>query len=488
MAAVEKVTASEPSRMIGRYALFDEVGRGGTATVHIGRLVGPVGFSRTVAIKRMHESVARDAGVAAMFLDEARLAGRIQHTNVVSTLDVLAMDGEAFLIMEYLHGESLASLLSALRGRHESVPVRTAVQIVRDALHGLHAAHEAKNEQGESLDLVHRDVSPHNILVGVDGIARVLDFGIAKAIGRIQDTHTGQLKGKLSYMAPEQILGHVLDRRVDIFAAGLVLWEALAGRRPFDSESSGHVMYRVLHEDLPSLPGVPAAIAAAMAKATDRDPARRFASALEFARALEEASEPLAPSVIGDWVRLVGGAALARRHTRLQEIESTRIELSEVSLDRRGRSSRPPGPARSELLEEDATQSEQFDSRMAESHFRPKNSRFPRSRLAIGLAAGALSIGLVLAEARGRSSAPRNWNAVAAPPGSRPAAPAEPVAAPTSSPSPVEITAHVQAKEKSEPAARPRNGGPSPSVRRTAPKAPAVRLPVRRPEDLFSRE
>jgi serine/threonine-protein kinase len=345
MGAVIEPESARP-RIIGRYAIFDEVGRGGAATVHIGRLTGPIGFSRTVAIKKMHESVAGDAEIAAMFLDEARLTGRIRHPNVVPVVDVLSIEEEVFLIMEYVHGETLASLLHTMQARGESAPVPIAVQIVRDALHGLHAAHEARNDRGQPLDLVHRDVSPHNIMVGADGISRVLDFGIAKAVDRIQDTHTGQLKGKVSYMAPEQILGQPIDRRVDIYAAGLVLWEALAGKRLFSGDSSGHVMYRVLREEIPRLPLVPAPIADAVAKAIARDPASRFATAFEFARALEEASEPVAPTVIGKWACEVSGPALSQRLERVQAIEATPV-VAAVRLGKDGhRRARQPRASR----------------------------------------------------------------------------------------------------------------------------------------------
>jgi serine/threonine-protein kinase len=171
----------------------------------------------------------------------------------------------------------------------------------------------------------------------VDGISRVLDFGIAKAVGRIQDTHTGQLKGKVAYMAPEQILGQPIDRRVDIYAAGLVLWETLAGRRLFHGDSSGEIMYRVLREQIPRLPLVPAPIADVVARAIERDPAARFATAFEFARALEEASEPVAPTAIGDWVRQVSGPALNQRLERLQEIETTPIGVVRNAVDARPR-------------------------------------------------------------------------------------------------------------------------------------------------------
>jgi serine/threonine protein kinase len=216
--------------IIGRYALSEEIAHGGMATVHIGRLRGSAGFARTVAIKRPHPQYARDPEFVAMFVDEARLAARIHHPNVVSTLDVVAREGELFLVMEYVQGESLSRLVHLARQRRERVPEPMVASIVAGVLHGLHAAHEARGEGGELLGLVHRDVSPQNVLVGTDGVARVLDFGVAKAAGRIHTTRNGELKGKLAYMSPEQLCGEV-TRMTDVYAAGVVLWEALAGAR-----------------------------------------------------------------------------------------------------------------------------------------------------------------------------------------------------------------------------------------------------------------
>jgi serine/threonine protein kinase len=320
---------SGPLRRVGRYALFDCVGHGATATVHIGRLLGPAGFSKTVAIKRMHENVGRDPEVAAMFLDEARLSGRIRHPNVVATTDLLAMDGETFLVMEYVHGDSLSSLSDALRARGERMPHAIAVHVMRDVLNGLHAAHEAQDELGRPLHLVHRDVSPHNIQLGIDGSARVLDFGIAKALGRLQDTHLGQVKGKLAYMAPEQLLGQPFDRRVDVFAAGVVLWETLAGRRLFFSDNPGQTVQRILSEDVPDLasvvPFISPTLARAVAKATARLPEQRFATALEFAHELEHAAEIVTPRLVGEWIRRTAGDKLEQRARRLRQIECTPI-------------------------------------------------------------------------------------------------------------------------------------------------------------------
>ncbi len=313
-------------RIIGRYALYGEIAAGGMATVHFGRLVGPVGFSRTVAIKRLHPQFAKDPEFVSMFLDEARLAARIQHPNVVSTLDVVALEGEVFLVMEYIQGESLSKLVRACRRQGDLVPPRIASSVIAAALHGLHAAHEAKSERGEPLNIVHRDISPQNILVGVDGVARVLDFGVAKAAMRAQSTRDGQMKGKLSYMAPEQLRGRGVDRRTDIFAAGVVLWEALTGKRLFDGVDAGEVMMKVVEStiDPPGsvVPSIPPQLDQIVLKALERDASHRFATAREFAIALERAGAVALNREVGEWVEEIGGDALAHRAERVAEIES----------------------------------------------------------------------------------------------------------------------------------------------------------------------
>lgn len=309
---------------VGRYVLHDEIAAGGMATVHLGRLRGPVGFARTVAIKRLHPNCARDPEFVAMFLDEARLAARIRHPNVVPTIDVVSQDDELFLVMEYVAGESLARLNRPTRERGRPVPVAIALAIVADLLHGLHDAHEARDESGAPLEIVHRDVSPHNVLVGLDGVARVLDFGIAKAASRITTTRDGQLKGKVAYMAPEQLSQRPVDRRTDVFAASIVLWEALTGERLFYDEDIAGMMARVLHGDIPrpseKLQGLPAALDAIVMRGLARDPDARFPTAKAMASALEELG-PARALQVGEWVESLAGDALRERAARLAAIE-----------------------------------------------------------------------------------------------------------------------------------------------------------------------
>lgn len=297
------------------------------ATVYFGRLLGSGGFTRTVAVKRMHAQFARDPEFAAMFLDEARLAARIRHPNVVPTLDVVANDGDIFLVLEYVHGESFTKLHRMTRDAGKKLATSIVLSIVAGALHGLHAAHEAKNERGEPLGIVHRDVSPQNILVGADGVPRIIDFGVAKAAGRLQATREGQLKGKLSYMAPEQLHNAEIDRTTDVYAAGVVLWECLTGARLFHADSEAAVITKVLNAQLapPSIltPGISKELDAITMRALDRDRTKRFQTAKEFALALEELGGLAMPSQVSAWVETIAAVSLAERAARIEKIEAT---------------------------------------------------------------------------------------------------------------------------------------------------------------------
>ncbi|WP_437786780.1 serine/threonine-protein kinase [Sorangium sp. So ce1097] len=319
---------SEPHqpRRIGRYLLHGPIASGGMAAVHLGRLVGDAGFARTVAIKRLHPQLAEEPEIAESLLDEARIVARIQHPNVVATLDLLLAEGEAFLVMDYVRGESLARLLRAARAAGEPSPPPFVASIACGALHGLHAAHEARSESGEPLGIVHRDISPENVLVGVDGTARLLDFGIAKARGRLTTTRGGQIKGKLAYMAPEQILCAEVTRRTDVFAAGVVLWEALAGRRLFDGDDEGGLIRAVLEQPIPPPSSVaahvPGALDAIVLRALERNADGRYPTARELAIAIEDAVPLASQRAVGEWVEQLAGEALARRAARVAAIES----------------------------------------------------------------------------------------------------------------------------------------------------------------------
>jgi eukaryotic-like serine/threonine-protein kinase len=315
------------SEVIGRYTLFAKIGSGGMATVHLGRLSGAAGFSRTVAIKRMHRELASQPRFVSMFLDEARLAARIRHPNVVPTLDVVATDDELFLVLEYVQGETLARLLQTTTRLGQRVPVAVVAGVASGVLHGLHAAHEATSENGAPLGLVHRDVSPHNVIIGVDGIARVLDFGVAKAADRLQTTREGQIKGKLSYMAPEQVNKAPVTRRSDVYSAAVVTWEALTGQRLFYDDNPGAVLKNLLTAEVvpPSThaPEVRPELDAIVLRGLARDPEQRFATARDMARAIEAAVPVALPSTVGEWVERTAHDAIREQAALLAEVESS---------------------------------------------------------------------------------------------------------------------------------------------------------------------
>lgn len=288
-------TGSPGIHRIGRYDLVAELASGGMATVYLGRLSGVGGFQRNVAIKVLHPHLAYDAEFVEMFLDEARLAAMIHHPNVVPIQEVEEGEHGYYLVMDYIEGDTFAALLSRAAAMGQPVPQDVVLRIGLEMLAGLHAAHELCDERGQLIGVVHRDVSPQNVLVGTDGVTRLTDFGVARAASRLSATRNGQLKGKLAYMAPEQATGdEALDRRADVFSAGVVLWEALALRRLFKASNEAATLSRVMSEPIRSPaefnPSVPPAVAQVCLYALSRDVNARYATAAQFGEALEIAA------------------------------------------------------------------------------------------------------------------------------------------------------------------------------------------------------
>ena len=354
---VSKESTAFP-RTVGRYTLCGEVAAGGMATVHVGRLAGAAGFGRAVAIKRMHAHLAKDAEFVSMFIDEARVAARIHHPNVAATLDVVAREDELFVILEYVHGESLATLLRKATWNGRAMPLATALRVTVDVLYGLHAAHEAKTEQGAPLGIVHRDVSPQNVLIGTDGLARVIDFGVAKATGRLQSTGEGQIKGKIAYMSPEQLRGESIDRRSDVYAASVMLWELLTGKRLFEQTNQGALMLSVLEGEV--LP--PSAMAVGLPKAFDeivlrglsRDPEQRFPTAQEMASRLEAIGPLATPHAVGSWVTETAADALRARAAKIAQMERASDQGLAPPAESPALQIAQPGPAAAEPAPEPA--------------------------------------------------------------------------------------------------------------------------------------
>jgi eukaryotic-like serine/threonine-protein kinase len=316
----------QPREVIGRYALFDAIAAGGMATVYYGRLLGPAGFSRTVAIKKLHPQFSRDPEFVSMLVDEARLMARIRHPNVVPVLDVLKVGRELYVVMEYVLGLSLVELLKILYRQRERMPPAVAASIASGCLLGLHAAHEMKGDRGDLLGIVHRDVSPGNVLVGRDGLPRVLDFGIAKAAGRAQTTRHGEVKGKVGYMSPEQLRGAQVSRHADIYAVAIVLWEMLCGRRAYPGEAQQVLEQRLEEPELPPPSAADPELApfdAVVKRGLMRAPGERWESARAMAQELARVTAVATGPEVAEWVERIGADLVLEREQLVAIIEGS---------------------------------------------------------------------------------------------------------------------------------------------------------------------
>lgn len=283
---------------VAAYQRMCLLSQGGMGTVEVAALRADR-FLHLYALKRPRAALRADAGFRAMFLDEARLAGLLRHPNVVPVLDVGEDTEGPYLAMEYVDGLPLAAILSTLAERGEVLPLSLCLEIAGQAARGLHAAHEARDDGGRPLDLVHRDVSPQNLLVGFDGLVRVADFGIAKALGNLAETGAGLLKGKLGYLAPEALRFEPLDRRADLYALGVVLYEMLAGRRLYDADDARAITHAILHDPPPDVlearADAPDELAGLLFALLAKDRADRPATAREVAEQLAAIARGLGP-------------------------------------------------------------------------------------------------------------------------------------------------------------------------------------------------
>jgi len=325
-ALLETGTAHEfvPGDQCDRYELVYPVARGGMANVWLARLRGKHGFERMVALKTILPSFAQDPRFRNMFLDEARIASRIEHANVAQIFDLGEQDENLYLVMEWVDGDSLANLWRASQDAPGGLPLPILLRILADACAGLHAAHELCDERGRALDVVHRDVSPQNILVSSTGVVKVIDFGVAKARGRIaEETSTGTVKGKLHYMAPERALGTFVDRRADVWAIGAVLYRLLAGRPAYDGADDRSVIKRLITRVRPHpLPrSVPRSVVNIVTRALAPEPSHRYPTAAHLQRDLEAALHEFgAPTTSHDVAAFVSsrlGVSLSRRRSAI---------------------------------------------------------------------------------------------------------------------------------------------------------------------------
>jgi hypothetical protein len=325
--AASNATWLAPGACLDRYDLLLQVAEGGMGLLWLARQQGKHGFDRIVAIKTILPRLASDGEFQRMFLDEARVVSRIEHPNVAQVLDLGEERGVLFLVMEWIDGESLDKVDRAFAGddMHAQIPIGVLTRIMADTCAGLHAAHEIKGDDGLPLGVVHRDISPHNLLVGFRGTTKVIDFGIAKARNRIaHDTSVGLVKGKVAYMAPEQALGAEVDRRTDVWSVGATMYRYLVGHVPYDAPEP-IAMLRRLTEGLPParLPAsVPAPIRLVVERALELDPGKRFATARDMGAALANAMLEADVFATHEDVAAFMGSHLGEgRATRSQQIE-----------------------------------------------------------------------------------------------------------------------------------------------------------------------
>jgi serine/threonine-protein kinase len=345
MADAARATYSEPpqpdARRFGRYTLRYRVAHGGMASVYLAQLKSGPKFQKWVAVKLVHPRMEHDDRFVGMFMHEAQLLSRLEHPHVCSVLDFGQADGTHFIAMEYLHGESLASVIRRSEVENEPIPMVVAARIVSDIAYGLNAAHELKNEDGTSAGVVHRDVSPQNVFVLYQGLSKIVDFGIAQSKTREELTRTGELKGKFHYMSPEQVNQEAMDGRSDVFALGIVLWEATVGGgvRLFKRDRDLDTLLAVINEPIPKpsekVPDYPPALEAIVMRALERDPGKRFQTMEEMARALGAyiASAGGADhAAVSDWMKRIFDDRMRARDELLKN-DGTTNEVAVVELE-----------------------------------------------------------------------------------------------------------------------------------------------------------
>jgi len=383
------------------------------------RMRGTRGFQKIVAVKTMLPKLSEDAQFEQMFLDEASLASQIRHPNAVEILDLGEQGGILYLVMEWIEGIPLNQLMKAAK-RQGGVPAKVAVRIAMQTCAGLHAAHELKDANGNLVGLVHRDVSPQNILVTFDGVTKVVDFGVAKATAAGDGaTQAGQIKGKVGYMAPEQVRGEAIDRRVDVFALGIVLYALTTGKHPFRRESEAATMYNICAPQAvmpPSkvVPSYPAELEAVIMKALEKDRDKRYASANDVLKALDKLPEELRATTdhdVGEFVQnLLGTRREERRRALTEALERADLQAQTQSGTRQA--IQAGSAAQNRAVAE-------VGSGITTGNLEPQADfgGFRRPGLLLGAAAGALILAGAIAYTMvgGDKPAPHTENAVTPP-------------------------------------------------------------------------
>lgn len=421
---------AETTSVIGRYSLHARIASGGMGVVHFAT-TSDDGIGHVVAAKRLHPHLRHDQSFAMMLLDEARLAVSVRHPNVVQVLDVVSTPTDLLLVMEYVPGLSVHELMTygLPDGSRAPVPLPVAITIAVDGLRGLQAAHEAVGDDGSPLGLVHRDISPQNLLVGGDGVTKLTDFGVAKAAGRLRSTRDGSIKGKIAYMSPEQVADSGVDPRSDIYSFAVVLWELIAGQPMFEAETDVALFGKAMRGPTLRLaevaPNVPPAVDAAIWRALARDPRRRYPTARAFADALVDAFGAVDHGWVAAWLDERAGELLEARQATVREliaIEQAGPEsVDTVTLTRPGLG----GPI-------DVTDAPM----MIDAPLAPASSRVPPPRksstlrmITLGIVAAAITVVIVMMTTRGDPPPPDP--AAAAPPDPTLAPPPTPGTAPS---------------------------------------------------------
>jgi serine/threonine-protein kinase len=318
-----------PNSRVGRYDLLAPLAQGGMGAVYLARIAGTIGTEKLVAVKVIHAQYAAEQSFVSMFLDEGRIASRLNHPNVCTTFDVGVDNGIYYQAMEYLHGEPLSAVLKrCAQGRpDEKTRLLAMARVIADACEGLHSAHEARGQDGGPLGIVHRDISPHNIFVTYEGAVKVVDFGVAKAAERLEQTKTGTLKGKVQYFAPEQLEGKPIDRGVDIWAMGICLWEALTMRHLFKRETDAASMMAIIKGEV-TPPGqylaLPEGLQDVTMRALAREREHRFASARDLSRELQRViartGDIFGIAELGDFMCAIFADSKADKDARLMQV------------------------------------------------------------------------------------------------------------------------------------------------------------------------
>jgi len=461
-----------PSEVAKRFGSLEVIGRlasGGMATVYLCRLAGKAGFQRLFAVKALHLHLAADESFVSMLMDEARIAARLHHPHAVGINDIGVQDGAHYLVMDYVEGCSLSEML---RLQSDGAALGLFVRVIVDALNGLDAAHTLVDDHEQPLALIHRDVSPQNILIGTDGSGWITDFGIAKAKARITSTQPGVFKGKISYLAPELLLPpHHYDHRVDIFAAGAVLWSVLTGQKLFQADTDAKTAHNILHMDVPPPSTVgwrpPECFDQVCLRALEREAAKRHHSAAELASELRnvalEAGLLASPFEVASWVKTSFKAELEARHEairRFSERGTSRPPFESIPLipPMSRAENTPPTvtPSAIELLEDSAPMDDALVvtplSVDDEAERPPPARRWVRAAVAMLLLVLAILVPVVVFS-RARATAGSNAQAAAAPPASVDRRADSPVHAPPAART-AELAAGAPSAVPSVPAAR----------------------------------